>query len=194
MTTNLPAYLTKAISAANKVDGSHKAHHRALIALIVGVYQLPESEQFEMLSLYTANRVEKSPDSLCTKATFAWFEEHFGIHVTKKGVAKKGRTWEGKGITETTKKAADAMPWAMLVKELAFKMPTALSMTAVASQAAKRQHAGGKLPTKDELYTAFMADVAAAKKNAKYLEWAAEFDTKLAAGEIDEADLAKATA
>lgn len=179
-----PSYIATAIRRATSVDKSQHSHHQALIAMIIAIAAMDDDEALATLTLYTQNRVTKSPDSLCTKATFHWLDIHFGVRVADDGTAKRGRTWQGKGFTEETKKAAQAAPWYHQVRDLAFKIPTALNLNSLGAQAVKRAHMGEAMPTAEELYADFMSAVADARKNAKVAEWCADYDAKVAAGEI----------
>lgn len=187
---NIPSEVTVAIQKATNVERGHAAHHKALIALVCMLAKMPDTDEaLDVLTMYTLDRAEKSPDSLCTKATIKWLERHFGVHVTDKGTAKRGRTWEGKGFTLATREAAERMPWFDLAKELAFKVPGELSMTSVAAMAVRRNHAGAPMPTDEEVVQMFRSACADARKSAKTVEWFATFDAKLAAGEAERLDV-----
>jgi hypothetical protein len=135
----------------------------------------PDALYLSMLTEYARNRVEESPNSLCTAATFKWLSMHFGIRVTEEGEAKHSRDWSAKGFTSKTFEAARQMPWDKLAKELAFKIPSDISWSSAASSAAKLEHAGTPLPSEAEVYAAFKAAVKSYKDNDKFLEWVKEY-------------------
>lgn len=166
--------IQKAIVAARAVDRSHAGHHAALMGLVAVVAKA--DNPLSLLTEYARNRVQESPDSLCTLATFAWLKRHFGLRVDEKsGEVKRGRDFTKKGFTDATFEAARAMPWDKLAKEMAFKVPEKLSLAAAAATAAKMEYAGTDIPTMEELYKEFVASVTAYKKNAKFKEWQGQY-------------------
>lgn len=187
--SNVPAEIHAAILKANGVDRSQKAHHVSLVAMMRAAVMLADDDALAFVSLYTSDRAEKSADSLCTLATNKWLELHFGIHV-KDGVASKGRTWTGKGITEATVIAGKAYPWYVHVKDLAFKMPTGINLKAAAVIAARLEVTGEAVPTKDDLWSAWQLELAAARKSASLVAWTATYQAKVESGEIKIADAA----
>jgi hypothetical protein len=181
--------VTNAINAANSVERSQSKHHGALVSLIVACASMSEADAFATLSLYTVNRFAKAPDTLATKATNAWLEKHFGVFVNKDGVAQKGKTWTGKGFTVECLDRAKAEPWYNLARDLAFKVPAKIALMAAASSAARLQHTGTPLPSKDELYAEFIKDVASVKAGSGHAKWVAEYNARKEAGTLPQAEI-----
>lgn len=163
--------VSKAIQSARSVDRSHAKHHHNLMVLVSECAK-EGANYLSLLSEYGTNRVSESPESLCTLATFAWFEKHFGVRVDKStGEAKNGREFTKKGFTVATFEAARMMPWDKLAKEMAFKVPEAIAWSGAAATAAKLEVTGTALPTQEEVYREFLAAVTSYKSKEQFAEW-----------------------
>jgi hypothetical protein len=180
---NVPGELIAAIKAANGVERSLKAHHHALVALIVVVARMAIEDALETLTLYTIDRHAKSPDTLCTKATSAWLRKHFGIEV-REGVARRASDFDEKGFSVATLNAAKAEPWYELAKALAFKVPTTLSVSAIASQMLKMKYAGAELPDAETLYAEVRAEMVRQARGERFVAWTAEYEARAKAGKL----------
>lgn len=168
----------EAVKAARSVDRSHAGHHKTVMELMAACAK-PDAPFLTMLSEYGINRIQESPESLCTQATIKWLEVNFGIRITKEGEAKRGREFDAKGFTVETFEAARQKPWYDLAKEMAFKVPTAISWAAAASTALKVAYAeGSAIPTAEEVYAEFMGEVEKLKKGTGFAKWKAEFDKR----------------
>jgi hypothetical protein len=164
----------EAIKAARSVERSHEAHHSALMALMVACAK-EGANYLSMISEYATNRVEESKESLCTLSTFRWFEDHFGIRINDQGEARRGRDFDRLGFTPATFEKARQRPWYTIAKELAFKVPTDIAWSGAASTAVKIAHATGtELPSKDEVYAAFMEACKKAGESNSFKKWAIE--------------------